>query len=120
MRPGPPAPAPAPPAPPDPRRRARAQLVSNYLVDPGFWRLPLAMRAALAAMPTWVNHMTGNAVLDGDGVLLFGQARARGTSRLRARPPCPLRLAARCAQHRRQVLLVGVPGPAAARKGLLG
>jgi len=94
--------------------------VSNYLVDPGFWRLPLAMRAALAAMPTWVNHMTGNAVLDGDGVLLFGQARARGTSRLRARPPCPLRLAARCAQHRRQVLLVGVPGPAAARKGLLG
>jgi len=102
------------------RRRARAQLVSNYLVDPGFWRLPLAMRAALAAMPTWVSHMTGNAVMDGDGVLLFGQARAPGAPRPRARPPCPLRLAARRARHRRQALRVGVPGPAAARGGLFG
>lgn len=50
--------------------------MQNFLVDPGFWRLPLAMRAALAVLPKWVDHMVGNAVMDGDGVLLFGQVRA--------------------------------------------
>ena len=51
------------------------QFVSNFLADPGFFGVPLMMRLGLAATPTWLSHMTGNAVMDGDGVLLYGQAR---------------------------------------------
>ena len=51
------------------------QLVNTYLADPGFFGVPLPMRLGLAVMPTWLNHMTTNAVIDGDGVLLYGQAR---------------------------------------------
>jgi len=54
-------------------------LVRNYLADPGFGGIPLLMRAALAATPDWFSHMTGNAVMDGDGVLLYGQARPEHT-----------------------------------------
>ena len=49
------------------------QLVSSYLADPGFFNVPLPMRLGLAAMPAWLNHMTTNAVIDGDGVLVYGQ-----------------------------------------------
>lgn len=49
------------------------QLVSTYLADPGVFGVPLPMRLGLAAMPIWLNHMTTNAVIDGDGVLLYGQ-----------------------------------------------
>ncbi len=101
--------------------RASVQMVSSYLVDPGFWRLPLLkMRATLAATPTWISHMTGNAVLDGDGVLLFGQARPPGASQLRGRMPGALRLAARRARCCLSAQPVGAPGPAAAYWGLVG
>ncbi|KAK9832817.1 hypothetical protein WJX81_004249 [Elliptochloris bilobata] len=48
-------------------------LVTNYLADPGFGHVPLLMRLGLAATPKWLSHMTLNAVMDGDGVLLYGQ-----------------------------------------------
>ena len=51
------------------------QLVSSYLADPGFFKVPLPMRLGLAAMPAWLNHITTNAVIDGDGVLVYGQVR---------------------------------------------
>ena len=51
------------------------QFVQSYLADPGFFKVPLPMRLGLAATPAWLSHMVGNAVMDGDGVLLYGQAR---------------------------------------------
>ena len=49
------------------------QFVQSYLADPGFFKVPLPMRLGLAATPAWLSHMVGNAVMDGDGVLLYGQ-----------------------------------------------
>lgn len=57
----------------DDGHRVRVQFVSNYLADPGFFNVPLMMRLGLAATPNWLSHMTGNAVMDGDGMLLYGQ-----------------------------------------------